>query len=264
MHYRLPNSEGPLFYSRVQCGTAHALGFAYGDVHRVASLCLAKRGYVCTPNALMLQRAWQDESFAEVLSEASLLVPDGVGACLALRAEGVHAARCTGVSLGLALARQAARRSLSLYIYGGHSGDAEASARALRHRVPSLRIAGTHGGYGDMAEGASHVRASGADIVFVCLGSPQQELFMYRYLPRSMLAVGLGGAADVYAHRMRRAPPLLQKTGTEWLYRLWREPHRRHALPQLLSFCLDVPLLLFKEPNSSGKEWLQTGKKLQN
>ena len=125
-----------LYYSRASCGDD--LYFAYGDVHRVAALCLSRGGYVCTPNALMLEHARTDACFARLLSQASLLVPDGVGACALLRLSGQRASRCAGVDLGMAIAREAARRGIPIFLYGGHAGVAERAARRLRARFPTL------------------------------------------------------------------------------------------------------------------------------
>ena len=236
-----------LYYSRTDFGLGERLGFAYGDIARIADLCLALRGYVCTPNALMLERARSDAAFARMLAQASLLVPDGIGACALLRTAGYRARRCAGVDLGIELARQAARRGEALFLYGGHAGVAARAALYLRGRFPALLIAGVRHGYGNPAEDAAAISASGAGVVFVCLGSPLQELFMAKHLPRSVLSVGLGGSLDVYAGILPRAPQAYRAVGAEWAYRMMLEPRRLRELPTLLSFYAHLPSLLVKQ-----------------
>ncbi len=238
----------PLSYSPVRFGS-HTYGFTYGDTEAIASLALKKGGYVCTPNALMLEYAEMHPQFAKTLENAAMLVPDGIGALLALRTEGIRANRCTGVALGMAVAKQCAQKKRSLYLYGGQEGRARDAAICLRRRFPTLRIAGYSSGYGDKKTAAARIRHSGADVVFVCLGSPLQEIFMQSYLPPHITALGLGGAIDIYSGSTRRAPASVQRMGGEWLYRMLREPHRIKKVPELSNFCLLLTHNLVKKSN---------------
>ena len=154
----------------------------------------------------------------------------------------------------------AARHSLPLFLYGGHAGVAAEAARRLLARFPTLKIAGTRHGYGNPSEDGAAIRASGARIVFVCLGSPKQELFMAKHLPRSMLAIGLGGALNVYAGSLPRAPRAVRALGAEWAYRILLEPRRLKDLPELLSFYMHVPTLLVKETESRRFARFQIGR----
>lgn len=87
------------------------------------------------------------------------------------------------------------------------------------------------------------IRACAADVCFVCLGAPKQELWMAKNGPETgcSLMVGLGGALDVFAGVVERAPEAYQKLGLEWLHRLIKEPRRfgRMAkLPLVLLYAL--------------------------
>ena len=119
---------------------------------------------------------------------------------------------------------------------------AELAAANLRDSHPGLLICGTHDGYfqedGPVVE---EIRASGADVVFVCLGAPKQEFWMVRNGPATgaHLMVGLGGSLDVFAGVVERAPEGFQKLGLEWLYRLMKEPRRIGRMARL-------PLVLFQ------------------
>jgi exopolysaccharide biosynthesis WecB/TagA/CpsF family protein len=77
------------------------------------------------------------------------------------------------------------------------------------------------------AEIARMIEASGARIVFVGLGCPRQEIWVYEHLsvlPMPMLAVG--AAFDLHAGMLPQAPPWMQERGLEWLFRLHQEPRR--------------------------------------
>ena len=80
----------------------------------------------------------------------------------------------------------------------------------------------------EVAAMVDRIRASRAQIIWVGLGAPKQELFMAEHAPRlpGTIAMGVGAAFDINTGRIPRAPRLLQAAGLEWLYRLLREPRR--------------------------------------
>ena len=111
----------------------------------------------------------------------------------------------------------------------------------LARQYPGLQIAGTHDGYfsedGPVTE---DIRASGADVVFVCLGAPKQEKWMRRNgeAAGAHLMVGLGGCLDVFSGEVKRAPAVFQKLGLEWLYRLAANPSRIGRMVKLPLFLI--------------------------
>ncbi len=105
------------------------------------------------------------------------------------------------------------------------------AAARLQALAPGLQIAGTYAGSPAPSEEDAiieRIRASQADILCVAYGAPAQELWIYRNLARLpvALAMGVGGAFDFLAGHQVRAPRIMQRTGMEWLYRLYREPSR--------------------------------------
>lgn len=239
----------PVSYSRTPFADT-SLGFTYAPPAVLARYCLSRGGYVCTPNALMLEHARSTPSFLHVLESASVLTPDGVGALTLLRMNGVRAFRSTGVSLGLAVAAECARTHRSLFLYGARPHRAEVAALCLCRRFPTLKIAGILDGYTVSEDAAAAaIRASGASAVFVCLGSPRQEIFMHRYADSGRCFFGLGGSLDVYAGAARRAPRVVGDCGFEWLFRILQEPTRAKKLPDLAKFYLHCGTDLVKKLN---------------
>jgi exopolysaccharide biosynthesis WecB/TagA/CpsF family protein len=163
---------------------------------------------------------------------ADMLLPDGVGISLVAKMTGQRLTQnLNGTDLIPALLAQGARTGKSVFLFGGKPGTAQAAARTLLTRIPHLRIAGTRDGYDGARETAAvvdDINASGADIVLVALGVPQQELWIHRnaadlYAP---LTLGVGAALDFLAGNVSRAPALVRKARSEWVWRLAQEPRR--------------------------------------
>src|SRR5699024_5834276 len=75
------------------------------------------------------------------------------------------------------------------------------------------------------------------DVVFVAMGSPQQEYVMQKmYARHKALYMGLGGSFDIYSGEKKRAPKVMRKMGLEWSYRLFKEPRRIFRQSKLLTF----------------------------
>lgn len=136
------------------------------------------------------------------------------------------------------------RRASACSFWAQSPAWAELAAAHLKDAYPGLIVCGTHDGYFTQdAPVVEDIRACAADVCFVCLGAPKQELWMAKNGPETgcSLMVGLGGALDVFAGVVERAPEAYQKLGLEWLHRLIKEPRRfgRMAkLPLVLLYAL--------------------------
>ena len=122
-------------------------------------------------------------------------------------------------------------------------GVAEKAAENMRKQHPNLNIVGTADGYfKDDAAAAAKVRESGADLLFVCLGAPKQEIFMQKYgeATGAHLMMGLGGSLDVFAGNVKRAPKIYQDMNLEWFYRLMNNPSRIGRMMKLPLFLIHV------------------------
>ena len=108
---------------------------------------------------------------------------------------------------------------------------------ALRRRHAGLRIAGLSGHYpaDAAASRVAAIDASGAQILFVGMGSPRQERFIEAHWNALHVgvAIGVGGSFDVIAGARLRAPRWVRRIGLEWLVRLLQEPLR--LFPRYLS-----------------------------
>lgn len=202
--------------------------------------------YTVAINPEKIMRVRREPALAPVLEAAGLRIPDGVGVVVASRLRrGRVRSRVTGIDLTMAIAAEAARRAWPVYLLGGAPGVAAAAAETYAARFPGFAVAGSADGYfrGRDAEVAATVRASGARILFLALGSPAQEYWLSAHLPATgcRLGMGVGGTFDVLAGRTARAPAVMQRLGLEWLHRLLREPARYRrmlVLPVFLALAL--------------------------
>ena len=199
---------------------------------------------VVTANPIMLCQALKDAEFRKILEDADLITPDGQGILWAAKKVGGSLPeRVTGIDLARCLFLN--RPDAGYFLLGGKPGIAEAAAERARRENPAVKILGTHHGYFRREEEeqvVSTVKASGARILFVSMGSPAQEKFIARNSRRlgARVGIGLGGVLDVLAGKVPRAPGWCQRMGIEWLYRLVREPRRLPKDLLLLEFVLRV------------------------
>jgi N-acetylglucosaminyldiphosphoundecaprenol N-acetyl-beta-D-mannosaminyltransferase len=187
---------------------------------------------IVTLGTEMVVYAQRDPEFRDVLNASALSLCDTVGVLTVARQRGAALReRVTGVELVERLCQRAAKEGLPVYFFGGAEGVAADAAAICEVRFPGLVVAGTRNGFFSSEEEsaiADAIRASGARIVFVGLGSPRQELWMARNLRATGCGagIGIGGSFDVISGRVKRAPMIWRHLGMEWLYRLMREPQR--------------------------------------
>ena len=200
--------------------------------------------YAVTPNPEFLRLAKKDGEFRAVLNGAGLVLPDGVGVTYAAKLLGCPLkGKVPGIDFAARLMAWMAGEGKRVFLLGAKPGVAEQAALNLLAAYPGLIVCGTHDGYfQDSAPVVDEIRASCADVVFVCLGAPKQEFWMAQYGPLTgaKLMVGLGGSLDVFAGVVERAPEGWQRLGLEWLYRLIKEPRRIGRMAKLPLVLVDA------------------------
>ncbi len=192
---------------------------------------------VVTPNSEIGLAARGDDRLRELINRSELVLPDGIGVIYAARILGTPLkGKVAGVEFAAGLAQRLSQTGKTLYILGGKPGVAMRAADNLQKTYPGLTVAGYGDGYfKDEGAAVSAINASGADVLFVCMGSPRQELFMdnNRDKLNVSLMAGLGGSVDIFAGDLKRAPDIFVRTGFEWLYRLLKEPSRIGRMAKL-------------------------------
>jgi len=196
----------------------------------VSMVAAAGHGHVVTLNPEILYRARSDPDLRAIINRASLVTADGIGVVWGCRMAGHRLpGRVTGIELLEELVRVAVSSRWPVFLLGAAPGVAAAAGERLRERYPGLLVAGTHHGYFGPNEEERVVRTiagSGAVLLFVGMGAPRQERFIAAHLSRLPVAMGVGGALDVVAGRVKRVGTVWRRFGLEWLGRLLREPSR--------------------------------------
>jgi exopolysaccharide biosynthesis WecB/TagA/CpsF family protein len=182
-----------------------------------------------------IMQAHLDPDFGAALNELDMVVPDGqpVRWGLWLTRQARLRDRVYGPTLTLHVCDAAAREELPVFFYGTRPEVLERLTANLMRRDPRLQIAGTRPGrYRDLtqaeqAEDAEAIARSGARIVFVGLGCPRQEWWVFHQLARLSLPVlAVGAAFELHAGMRPQAPAWMQRAGLEWAFRLRQEPRR--------------------------------------
>lgn len=202
--------------------------------------------YVFTPNSEIVMAAENDEKFKNILNSADLITADGIGIIYASKIFGTPInERASGYDISLSLLEGMAAKGRSLYLFGAAPGVAEKAAGNITAKFPGIKIVGTHDGYFDELkekEIIEDINLKKPDVLFVCLGAPKQEMWIFDHKDRLevKVAMGLGGCLDVYAGNTKRAPEIFIKLGLEWFYRLIKEPKRFFRMLALPKFMIKV------------------------
>ena len=191
-------------------------------------------------------RAQRDPTLLATLQASGLLIPDGIGVVFAVRLLGLgQIERVPGSELMPKLCERSAQRGYKIFLFGANQEVISQAAEVLLQRYSGLNIVGTQHGYvkeEEMPSVITAINSSQADLLFVALGSPKQELWMTRYLPALNVKVcqGVGGTFDVIAGRVKRAPLGFRLLHLEWFYRLLSQPSRMFRQTALPMFALCV------------------------
>ncbi len=230
-------------------------GVYFDNVDKREALALAKElitrdglDAVYTPNSEIVQMCIDDNSLFEIINSAALIIPDGIGVVYASKVLGTPLKeKVAGIELAQNILEYLAQSGESVYLFGsspakdGIPAVCDAAAEKLCEKYPGLKIAGTHDGYfseEQTDEIISRINESGAKVLFVCLGAPKQEKWIYtnREKLSVSLALGLGGSLDVFAGTVKRAPDFFVKANLEWFYRLIKQPSRIGRMMNLPKF----------------------------
>lgn len=157
--------------------------------------------------------------------------PDGFGAVLALKKKGFHNSfKIPGCELWLQIVSNF-YKSKSFYLIGGNQRVLEGALKRLRSDFKGINILGSRNGYfkdeNQKKIVIEDIVKKSPDIIFVAMGSPNQEYFMFEIQKRyEALYQGLGGSLDVYVGDINRAPKFMIDNNLEWAYRLIKQPFR--------------------------------------
>ncbi|CDE44823.1 glycosyl transferase WecB/TagA/CpsF family [Clostridium sp. CAG:768] len=201
-------------------------------------------GQVVTINPEMISNAVKDTDFAEIINNADLVIPDGIGVEIGLKILGYNVKRIAGIEFSHRMIEECAKNNQSVALIGAKPEIVKKAKENLVKEFPSLYITYIHDGYFNEDDSIlAELKIRQPRLVLCALGSPKQEEFILKaksILPEALF-VGVGGSFDVWSGEVKRAPEIYQKLGLEWLYRTIMEPKRfKRIFPTLPLFVLKV------------------------
>lgn len=198
-----------------------------------------------TLNPEMIELGEKNQEFSEILKNADLIIPDGVGIKLALKIYGITQEQIPGIEFSGRLIEYCAKNSLPVALLGAKEETLQTACQKLKEKNDGLNVVYARNGYfkeDDERAIVEEMKSKNPKLVLVALGVPKQEVFIKKYkneFPNTIF-VGVGGSFDVWSGNVKRAPKIFRQMGCEWLWRLIKEPSRfKRMFPTL-------PLFLFK------------------
>ncbi|MBY5378982.1 glycosyltransferase (plasmid) [Rhizobium leguminosarum] len=194
-----------------------------------------RKEYVCVRDAHGVVRCQDDPELRSIHNRAFLVTPDGMPLVWALKRAGhAESDRVYGPDLMLSVFDAGSSKGLRHFLYGATAETLEQLQARLLAKFPQARIVGSYAppfrklSTREETEIAEQLNRSGADIIWVGLSSPKQELWMARMRDRleASMLIGVGAAFDFHAGLKRQAPRIIQRSGFEWAFRLLCEPRR--------------------------------------
>jgi len=208
-----------------------------GAVARIDAFVRTGRPHqIVTVNVDFLRLGLENPAFKNLINTADLAVADGMPLLWGARLLGEPLSeRVTGVELILECVTLAAAHGYKIFLLGAGPGVAAEVATVLRARCPAVCIVGAYAPPLKDAFSAEEdertvrlIQETKPDILFVAFGAPKQDEWISAHMHRLNVpvCVGVGGAFDMLAGRVRRAPVWMQQHGLEWAYRVMQEPTR--------------------------------------
>lgn len=193
-----------------------------------------KSSYACFANVHMITEAYQHPEFNEVVNNADIVAPDGRPLSLLMKLQyQIEQERACGMDMFPDILKEAEQKGLSVFFYGSTPLVLDQIKLKAVKDFPQLKIAGAYSPPfrpltpEEDQEVVEMINSSGANLVFVSLGCPKQELWMFEHRGKvKACMLGLGQAFLTYAGIEKRLPQWARNMSLEWLYRFYLEPRR--------------------------------------
>lgn len=184
-------------------------------------------------NAYSLSLAAKSSSYASLLQREGYNLPDGKPLSVVLRPGKPDASHIPGPAFFIHCLTSPTASGLRHYLLGGTKDTLDRLLAEIRAMAPDAQIVGLDAppfrplSSSEREAQDERIRSSGANVVWVGLGTPKQDFEAARIVQSTgVTAVGVGAAFNFVAQTTPTAPTILRKLGLEWLFRLATEPRR--------------------------------------
>ena len=194
-----------------------------------------KKTYVCIAPVSTVVDAQADRAYREIINNAGMTTPDGMPLVWLGRLKGERAIKRTyGPDLMTKFCELSQQKSYKHYFYGGTPETNRLLVSKLSERFPRLNIVGDFAppmrnvGEEEDASVLEQINKADPDVMWVGLGSPKQDYWMFKHRDKLNVPVmvGVGAAFDFLAGVKKQAPRWMQNLGLEWFFRFCCEPRR--------------------------------------
>lgn len=190
--------------------------------------------YICVSNVHTTVMSYENEEYRKIQNSAAMALPDGAPLSSYSRRKGYkQAQRVTGPDLMLELFAISKEKGYRHYFYGATEETLQSMRKVIERDYPGMEIAGMYAPPfraltpEEDEQVVAKINASAPDFVWVGLGAPKQEQWMYQHMGQLQgVLIGVGAGFDYLAGYIKRAPRWMQKLSLEWLYRLLQDPKR--------------------------------------
>lgn len=175
-------------------------------------------------------------------SKESFIIPDGVGTVLAAKMLKTPVKeKIAGVEFMQAIIKECDKSNKSIYLLGASQDVIVECVKNLKVQYPNLNIGGYRNGYfkkEDEAKIVEDIVKCKPHAIFVAVGCPKQETFIYKYMNviPAKIFMGVGGSFDIISGKVKRAPKIFINMRLEWLYRIFKDPKRIKRLSSIPKF----------------------------
>lgn len=190
--------------------------------------------YICVSNVHTTMMSYRDKDYNIVQNSGAMALPDGKPLSMVCRSRGFYdAERVPGPDLMPRIFQLSENRGYRHFFYGSSEDTLHKLEAELRKQYPWLVIAGMYSPpFRKLTEEEdkqviARINEAKPDFVWVALGAPKQEIWMYEHRNKiNGIMIGVGAAFDFCAGTVKRAPGWMQELCMEWLYRLIQDPKR--------------------------------------
>lgn len=190
--------------------------------------------YVCVANVHTTVMSYRNKSYNMIQNSGAMCLPDGKPLSIICRRRGFYdAKRVPGPDLMPRIFEVSKKYNFRHYFYGGSPETLDKLRGKLEERYPWLNIAGMYSPpYRTLTaeedeQAIKEINEAKPDFIWVALGAPKQEEWMYAHQFKvNGIMLGVGAAFDFCAGTVKRAPGWMQELCLEWLYRLVQDPKR--------------------------------------
>lgn len=218
--------------------------------------------YICVSNVHTTVMAYESKDYMHIQNSGIMALPDGGPLSLISRLKGFKKAeRVTGPDLMGEIFKISEKYGYKHYFYGSTEETLIKLEEKLKCEFPKIKIVGKYSPpfrsltISEMKIINKNINESKADFVWVGLGAPKQEVWMYNNQEKvNGLMIGVGAGFDYYAGNIKRAPIWMQKLSLEWVYRLMQDPKRlfKRYLLTNIKFIYRIIITSLKGVNNNG------------